>query len=187
MKEITIDLDARYAMIPVLARKLLDVPFILYGRDTDDGIDCVGVMAIAATQAGFDCPSILVRKLDANGQRWPPLMQAIANDTFPVSCKELQLGDVLWFRIPYAEIDHFAIVSATNPVRMVHTNPLTLSDPAEQRLTDTMLAVYPSLGSWERWLRGAFRFARLTVEPEIEKAVLVSSSFGRQSSSGQAS
>jgi hypothetical protein len=59
MKEITINLDARYGMIPLLARKLLDVPFVLCGRDPNVGIDCVGVAAIAATQAGFDCANML--------------------------------------------------------------------------------------------------------------------------------
>jgi cell wall-associated NlpC family hydrolase len=162
MKSGKIGLDTRHAMIPVLARKLLDVPFALYGRDVDRGIDCVGVMAIAATQAGFDCPNLLIRKLDANGNRWPPLMDAIAMDTVPVSIRDLKPGDVLWFRIPYAQIDHFAIVSCINPIKMVHTNPLTLQNPTEERLTDTMIPVsfYRSLGSWERWLSGAFRFVK---------------------------
>jgi hypothetical protein len=61
MGEIIIDLDERYAMIPVLARKLLDVPVSMLGRDPNIGIDCLGVVSIGATQAGFHCPHMLIR------------------------------------------------------------------------------------------------------------------------------
>jgi cell wall-associated NlpC family hydrolase len=179
MKETTIDLDARYDKIPILARKLLDVPFLLFGRDPNVGIDCVGVMALAAAEAGFHCPSILRR--EASDRRALPLLDAIQTDLFPVYFNEIRIGDVLWFRIPGALIDHFAIVTDTNPIKMVHTNPLTLGDPTEQLLTDIMLACYPSMGSWDRWLQCAFRFAKLSVDPEIERVILVSNMFGRKS------
>jgi len=88
MKRISIDLDARYEkMIPVLARKLLDVPFRLYGRDPNVGIDCVGVTAIAATQAGFDCPSMLISTPDASGKRMT-MRDAVSRGMKPITKSE---------------------------------------------------------------------------------------------------
>lgn len=174
MKEITIDLEARRATIPVLARQLLDAPFLLYGRDPNVGLDCIAIMAISACQAGFSCPHILIRKV-VNGQRWPPLLDAIRMDLEPVKkVNEIRVGDVLWFRIPGAEIDHFAIVSELNPIRMIHTNPLTLDNPSEDRLTDVMIPIsfYRALGTWERWLSGAFRFAKLLDQSEGAQSLI---------------
>lgn len=94
---VTIDMDARYQMIPVEARKLLDVPFRLYGRDPNVGIDCVGVTAIAATQAGFDCPNMLNSTPDANGRRMS-MRDAVLQDMIPVTkLKDIRPGD-----LPYA-------------------------------------------------------------------------------------
>jgi len=113
MKRISIDMDARYEMIPVLARKLLDVPFRLYGRDPNVGIDCVGVTAIAATQAGFDCPYMLMGEPDANGKRMT-MRDAVSRDMKPVeTLEDIRPGDLLWFRLFWIEEDmgHLSIVS----------------------------------------------------------------------------
>ncbi len=187
MKQIIIDVDARYEMVPVLARKLLDVPFRLYGRDPNVGIDCVGVTAIAATQAGFDCPNMLFSTPDASGQRMS-MRDAVLRDMVPVDLNNIRVGDLLWFRLFWIQEDmgHLAIVSGTNPITMIHTSPLTIGATMEQQLTDPMPVHGPYqkiLGTWDRWLTGAYRFRNVNVELTPEetgaKILLKSKLYGK--------
>ncbi len=112
MKRISIDLDSRYEMIPVLARQYLDVPGKLYGRDPNDGIDCLGLVAIAATQAGFDCPNMLIRVPDANRSCLPPMLGAVEKDMVRVSLDDIRVGDMLFMQPPQCpyRMDHLAVV-----------------------------------------------------------------------------
>jgi len=70
---------------------------------------------------------------------------------------------------------HLAIVSGTNPITMIHTSPLTIGATLEQKLTDPMPVHGPYLkvlGTWDRWLTGAYRFKTVSVDlsPEETKA-----------------
>src|ERR1043166_3202432 len=119
------DLAARRELIPRFAYNLLDVPFRLYGRDPNVGIDCVAVVAMAASQAGFDCQNMLVRTLDAKGNR-TPLMEAVFADTFSIALNQAVPGDMLWFRLDWmpCEMHHFAIVTETNPIKFLEASLL---------------------------------------------------------------
>lgn len=169
MKEVTIDLDAQYDKIPILARRLLDVPFVLYGRDPNVGIDCVAVVALAASQAGFDCSNMLVRTLDDHGNR-TPLMDAVMADTSAIKkIKQVRPGDVLWFRLDFmpCEMHHFAIVTETNPIKFLEASLLQTTRPGEKALTDPIISEFRTLGGYDRWLRGVFRFRRLNEPLEL--------------------
>jgi hypothetical protein len=185
MKEITIDLDARYEMVPVLARKYLDAPAKLYGRDLDSGIDCLGVVAIAATQVGFHCPHMLIRTPDATGKR-PPMMEAIELDMVRVATKEIRTGDMLWLQPNMGRRwDHLAIVSKLNPIEIIHTDPLAVQKVKEHRLSDPVINqgmfITPQV-CWDSWVKGAYRFQALSLDlpPEIESVILTSSVYGHK-------
>jgi hypothetical protein len=190
MGQIIIDLDERYARIPMLARKMLDVPVSMFGRDPNAGVDCLGVIAIAATQAGFDCPKMLVRTPGADGSL-PPMMGEIKKEMKAIAVKDIRPGDMLWLRFEQwgpRGTDHLATVTSMNPVTIIHTNPFAWGRSdykvIEHPLTDTMIdhGVFKVLGGWDRFVRGAFRFEYVWLEDGIDMktVVLKSTRYGRE-------
>lgn len=192
MQELTIDLNARYEMIPVLARQYLDAPGVLYGRDPNTGIDCLGLVAMAATQAGFDCPSMLIRTLDPTTGRRPPMMEAVEKDMARVELNDIRPGDMLLLRPPYCPYpwDHLAVVSFIKPVSIIHTDPLLTGGVTEHPISESRSAVFRNFFgltrrfdmSWIKWVRGAYRFQYLWSEdkPEVKSVALRSTLYGRE-------
>jgi cell wall-associated NlpC family hydrolase len=160
-------------------------PGLMYGRDPNVGIDCLGLVAMAATQAGFDCPNMLIRTPGPDG-KVPPMMDRIAADMVPVKLDDLRVGDMLWLKFPTGRVwDHLAVVSDNNPLTIIHTDPTFFQSVKEHRLSESIVIpdMFTGLSpirlpmSWANLLHGAFRFKHLYLEkaPEVTSVLIRSS------------
>lgn len=69
--------------------------------------------------------------------------------------------------------DHLAVVSNTNPITIIHTDPLLIGAVTEHRLSESRPAEFRNIigwtrkvqMNWEKWVRGAYRF-RFTLPVE---------------------
>lgn len=135
------------------ARSLKDTPFHHQACAKGIGIDCVGVLRH------------LGKTLDITGSREfeasvefmgygedpdPALLRACERflDTIPRA--EVKAGDVLLFKTRYSQGQpkHFGVVTAVDPLYMVHAWALGKGKVAENRVDAT----------WERRIVGCYRF-----------------------------
>jgi len=100
------------------ARGMLGVPFRHQGRHPTAGVDCIGLLAIAAKTAGFQ-----TRDHTQYGRRPVPseLLSRIAAHADEVPLEEAQPGDVLVFCIPKPDVpQHVGILTDSGTI--VHTD-----------------------------------------------------------------
>jgi cell wall-associated NlpC family hydrolase len=123
------------------ARDWLGVPYQHEGRSRT-GVDCYGLLIVVAQETGFPCPV-------ESGYGLRPSPRHIRNrlDVYAVRIRfdEISTGDVLWLKYG-AQPMHFAIVSCTDPMRIIH------SDSVAGKVVEHVLDE-----RWQTMIRGAYR------------------------------
>ena len=107
---------ARGLRFAACAEQLAGSPFRLHGREPD-GLDCVGLVALALARAGLKAPvpaGYRLRNTDVSA-----FMPFAAQAGFAAACGPLQRGDLLLVR-PGAAQQHLCI--AIDPSRIVHAH-----------------------------------------------------------------
>jgi hypothetical protein len=150
-----------------IARRFIGTPFRMWGRDLERGIDCAGIIALPAQQAGFACDELLHRPRVRHSR---PLRQALERDMVRIFIAEATIGDILFFCTPpvarngrrVGAIEHLALVSATNPVTLIQANVYPHRRVVEHLLDDRIV---PSRSyRWSQFLKGAYRFSECKTE-----------------------
>lgn len=124
------------------ARTFLGTPFRHQGRLPGAGLDCVGVVVCALKQLGYHVE-------DQSGYGRIPLrgrlIAAIENHCDAISQEDIQPGDLMMFAFR-SEPQHIAIVSAINPIMLIHAYQDV------HRVVENGLDV-----TWQSRLRGCYR------------------------------
>jgi NlpC/P60 family putative phage cell wall peptidase len=122
------------------ARACIGTPFHHQGRAIGIGLDCIGLIVVALTAAGFS-----VRDRSDYGRR-PDGKSLIAamNDHGAAQVDDIQAGDVLVFRYD-KQPQHVAL--ASSPETMIH------SFAPAGKVVETSIGDY-----WKRRLTGIYRF-----------------------------
>lgn len=135
------------------ARRFVGTPFEHQGRLLGVGVDCIGIAVSVGKILG------LTGGYDANGYGRNPsgnkmlsecakLVDAKVVDSVPLG-EALQLGDLLLMRI-FRDPQHVAIVTALNPVYIVHAHQ-GVGKCVEHRLDD----------QWRKRIIGVYRYRGL--------------------------
>ena len=125
-----------------VARTFLGTPFHHQGRLPGVGLDCVGVVVCALKQLDWPVE-------DQSGYGRIPLqgrlISAIENHCDTISQEDIQPGDLMMFAFR-SEPQHIAIVSATDPIMLIHA------------YQDVHRVVENDLdATWQSRLRGCYR------------------------------
>jgi len=99
------------------ARRYCGTPFRHQARLPGVGLDCVGLIVCAAEEAGIS----IAAPIDYAAIPDPVLLlESLIDRCDRIDRSELQLGDIVCFRIYCSKPRHLAIVSNVDPLMIVH-------------------------------------------------------------------